>query len=365
MSTLPRSMIRDRFPSPELTKLSSTNTNLEFARRFDQWLIALRYARSTKQAYNRVARKFCEYLASKPVREATHFDVRMFLVQMLERDLSVDASNRYLWALRCFFDFLYFGGVVDAVVPRFVRTRPVRKRLPKVLSVADVQRLIRATRCLRDRAIVEMLYATGCRIGELVKMKVGDVDFGTRKIRVCSKGKERVVFFGRRAGNCLKQYLACRKAGNVFVSKVPQQVGCVSRSGRAWMGYWKDHTHGPDQVSRCAIYLGSSKMRRSEARANFARLVSSERLARPNRPQALSTVAVARVIQAAAQRASLGKVTCHMLRHSFATHLLENGADIRHIQELLGHTSLVTTQIYTKVSAGQLATTHHRYHPRG
>jgi len=350
--------------TPEAVKALGHKNNLELAQRFDQWLVAQRYARSTKQAYNRVARKFCLFLGKKSIRTVTHLDVRQFLAEQLQRDLTVEGGNRYLWALRTFFDFLYLGGIVDTVVPRFIRGRPVRKRLPRLLAKGDVIKLIKATRHLRDRAMLELLYASGCRIGELVKIRAEDVDFGRRTIRVSGKGRERLVFFGKSSAKSLRQYLGRRSVGPLFVSRIPQQAGCVSRSGRAWMGYWKDHTHGADQVKRCAVYLGSAKLTRAQARRNFDKLVPAEKLIRPTRPRPLATEAVARVIHEAALRAKLGKVTCHMLRHSFATHMLEDGADIRHIQELLGHTSLTTTQIYTRVSGNQLARTYRHFHPR-
>lgn len=351
-------------PAPQAREMPRHYPNTEFARRFEMWLRALRYSRSTQQAYSRVVRKLCLYLGELPLKDVTHLDIRMFIARQLERDISPDAGNRYIWALRCFFDFLYFGGIVDAVVPRFVKPRPARRKLPRVLSVSQVEKLIKSANHVRDRALIELLYATGCRVGEVVKIKIEDVNFSRRRIRVFGKGKERVVFFGKKASQLLREYVGIRKTGFLFVNNIPQQVGCVSRSGRAWMGYWKDHTHGPDQVKRCAIYLGSYRLPRSVARANFEKLIAPERLVRPNLPRPLTTNAVARVIHICASRAALGRVTCHVLRHSFATHLLEGGADVRHIQELLGHNSLVTTQIYTKVSSRQLAATHRKCHPR-
>jgi site-specific recombinase XerD len=345
-------------------KALGTKTNAELAKRFSEWLIAQRYATSTKQAYNRVVRKLCEYLGDRPIPGVNHLDIRDFLTDLLQRDLTVEGANRYLWALRTFFDFLYLGGVVDTVVPRLIRGRPARKKLPRVLSEAEVLRLISSAKHIRDRAIVELLYATGCRIGEVVKIKISDINFSDRTIRVSSKGRERLVSFGRTASKLLLGYLGQRRTGFLFVTKIPQQAGCVSPSGRAWMGYWKDHTHGKDQVRRRYVYLGSRKLTRAQAWVNFEKLVPASALLRPYQPHALTTVAVARIINEAAVKAKLGKVTCHMLRHSFANHMLERGADIRHIQELLGHQSLATTQIYTRVAGRELAKTYRQYHPR-
>ena len=345
-------------------KSIGAKTNEELAARFNDWLVAQRYSRGAKESYNRAVRKLREHLGSKSIKNVTHLDIRNFLTEVVHQDLSENAANRYLWALRTFFDFLYLGGIVDAVVPRFIRPRRPPQKLPRFLSEAEVVRLIDHTEHIRDRAMIELLYATGCRIGELVKIRIEHVNFEKRSIRVCSKRKERVVFFGRAAARAISKYLRSRTTGYLFVNKVPQQRGCVCWYGRGWLGHWKDYSDGRDQGRRRYTYCGSTKVSRLQARANFKRLVPPEKLVRPEGNRGLHTYAVHRVLAEAALRAGLGRVTCHMLRHSFATHLLERGADIRHIQELLGNTSLTTTQIYTRLSSARLDATFRRFHPR-
>lgn len=339
-------------------------SNEELALRFNDWLVAQRYSRGARETYNRAVRRLCEYLGSKPIKAVTHFDLRDFLTEAVHQDLSETAANRYLWSLRTFFDFLYLGGIVDAVVPRFIRPRRPPKKLPRFLSEPGMRKLIGHATHIRDRAMIELLYATGCRVGELVKMRVEDVDFSKLSIRVYSKRKERIVFLGRPAQRALANYLGARTTGYLFVKKVPQQKGCVSRYGRGWLGHWKDYSKGEDQGRRRSVYCGSTKVTRAQAKANFRMLVPPERLVRPEGNRGLHTFAVHRVIAHAAVRAKLGRVTAHMIRHSFATHLLDRGADIRHIQELLGHSSLSTTQIYTRVSRPGLDRTFRRFHPR-
>jgi site-specific recombinase XerD len=128
-------------------------TTKELVLRFSDWLICQRYSRTTLTTYNRVVRKFCAFWGGRKLSSVTHLDVRAFLIDVSKRDLSADIMHRYIWALRCFFDFLCRGGVVDDVAPRLVRPRPVAKPLPKTLSEVKVKRLIQAAAKPRDRAI--------------------------------------------------------------------------------------------------------------------------------------------------------------------------------------------------------------------
>ena len=199
-------------PGPSVTNKS----NAELLSFFVEWLVAQRYTRTTREAYGRVALRFCRFLREQHLQSVTHLDVRRFLIEVMKRDLSAEGCNRHLWALRRFFDFLYLGGVVDSVAPRFVRGRRGMQRIPRTLSESEIKRLIDATQNTRDRAILELLYATGCRVGELTTMAVEDVDFDRRRIHVTGKGKQRTVLFGRVAAKALSRYLSARTTGPVF-----------------------------------------------------------------------------------------------------------------------------------------------------
>ena len=283
----------------------------------------------------------------------------------MKRDLSADGANRHLWALRRLFDFLYLGGVVDSVAPRFVRGRSLTQKIPRTLGENKIKRLINATENNRDRAMLELLYATGCRIGELTSMVVEDIDLKQRRIHVTGKGKERTVLFGQAAKHALVRHLENRKTGPVFQFDTNVQKGYVGWNGRGWVGYWRDYQNPEYAEKRTGLYLGGMKMTEQQALTKFRHLVPQSKLQRPMKDRALCTQAVNRVIQKAALKAKLGRVTAHMIRHSFATHLLDHGADIRLIQELLGHSSLVTTQAYARVSKKAIAGAFSKYHPRG
>ena len=341
------------------------HTNEELYERYTRYLVAQRYARSTREYYGRVAFRFCHFLKDMPIANVTHLDVRRFLTEMMFRDLSVEGGNRYLWALRSFFDFLYLGGIVDSVVPRLIRGRRNQKRLPRILSEADVDRLIRSARSLRDRTILELLYATGCRVGELRAMDAEHVDFEHKAIRVSGKTGERNVFFGSRADKLLRKYLSGRRHGPLFEELTPRQRGCIHLSTAGWVGYWHDYTQPHGFGKRRSLYLGSpTSLSYDQAMRKFRKLVPDWKLSRPVRKRHLSGEPIRRAIRHAAYRAGLGRVTAHMLRHSFACHMLERGADIRYLQEMLGHKDLRTTQLYTKVEPSKLAEVHRKYHPR-
>jgi site-specific recombinase XerD len=350
-------------PGGGFTPNVKLRTNAELVKKFSEWLVALRFSRNAREAYTRTALQFSAYLANHPIQGVTHFDVSLFLIEVMKRDLSVEGYNRRLYALRRFFDFLKMGGIVDSVAPRFISSRPLKRLPPRVLSESQVLKLIRCAKSLRDKAIIELLYATGCRVGELLRIRVEDLDFQRQCVRVALKGSGRTVFFGNHAREALRAYLGCRTIGPLFLSEYAQQKGHVSWNGKAWAGYFVDYSGGKVRARTRVIYLGP-KISYEQAWNRFRQIVPPTKLLRPLKQQPISPPVVNRALQLAARRVGLGRITTHMIRHSYATHLLNNGADIRQIQELLGHVSLLTTQIYTKVAPTQLQAVYRRCHPR-
>jgi site-specific recombinase XerD len=351
---------RTSYRDPSLSKLTTS----ELIVRFSDWLICQRYSRTTLNTYNRVIKKFCMFWGSRKLSAVTHLDVRAFLIDVSKRDLSADVMHRYIWALRCFFDFLCHGGVVDDVAPRLVRPRPVSRPLPKTLSEANVRRLIQAAKNARDRAIFEVFYATGCRVSELLEISLTDVDFANKSIRVAGKGSERRVLFGRSAKQAILAYLAGRKTGYLFESQHRIQKGCVAWNGRGWAGYWLDYTGKTGRLRNRCIWLGPRQMTKAEAWRKFRKLVPNPDAGHSRRTQQLTRSGIADIFKVASFKAGLGRVTSHQLRHSFATHLIDHGADIRHVQRLLGHSSLDTTMQYTNVVSTSVTKIYRAAHPR-
>ena len=277
-------------------------------------------SKNTIAAYRRDLNKFHEFLFGKnqDVTTAQSADITEFLQGLRISGLGESSIARHAVAIRSLFAFLAKDqGITN--IAKEVNPPRIPKRLPKALSITEVESLIGS--CsedlsgLRDRALLETLYATGGRVSEIVQLNVGDISRSegqTTTVRVRGKGgKERLVPLGRFAQQALDQYLT-----------------------RARPTFIKNHREE-------ALFL-------SEKQGN-----------RLSRQSAWS------IVSQAATRAGLEKVISpHALRHSFATHLIDGGADIRVVQELLGHASVTTTQIYTLVTIDKLRESYASAHPR-
>lgn len=277
-------------------------------------------SKNTIAAYRRDLNKFYDFLIGKnqDVTTAQSADITEFLQGLRISGLGESSIARHAVAIRSLFAFLAKDqGITN--IAKEVNPPRIPKRLPKALSITEVESLIASCSDdlsgLRDRALLETLYATGGRVSEIVQLNVGDIarsESETTTVRVRGKGgKERLVPLGRFAQQALDQYLT-----------------------RARPAFIKNHR---DE----ALFL-------SEKRGN-----------RLSRQSAWS------IVSQAATRAGLEKVISpHALRHSFATHLIDGGADIRVVQELLGHASVTTTQIYTLVTIDKLRESYASAHPR-
>lgn len=232
--------------------------------------------------------------------------------------LAPTSIGRNIACLSTYFRFLMVEGLVSENLARFLVAPAVWDRLPSVLSPAAVERLLKAPSPderlgRRDRAILETLYATGCRASEVAGLRAIDLDLKARTARCVGKGdKERRVPLGSCAIAAIAVYL--ERDRPVLIARGPEtQAVFVTKSGRG-----------------------------------------------------LSRVGLWRIVKRHARAAGLAvAVSPHTLRHSFATHLLAGGADLRVVQELLGHASIATTQIYTRVELSRLREVHARFHPRG
>ena len=299
----------------------------------DHLLVERGLAKNSMSAYRRDLGRYQEFLSSKGIAEfsfVTANDISDFLISLrLGSDqhpaLAPSSSARTLIAVRGLHAFLAKEGITTSDSARAVKPPGVSKRLPKALTFAEIERLLAAVGAgsesdlsvlmMRDQAILELLYGTGARISELMDLNLDDISTLTRELpilRLKGKGdKERLVPVGSHALQSLDRYLV--RSRPVLSGK---------------------------STSSPALFLNArgSKLSRQSAWS---------------------------ILQAAAQRADLaGKVSPHTMRHSFATHLLENGADVRVVQELLGHASVTTTQIYTLVTVEQLREVYATSHPR-
>ncbi len=276
-------------------------------------------ARNTLEAYSRDLNRLANFLAANGVEswpDGHGSQLRTYFSSLRETGLSVRSITRNLVALRQFYRFLEKERVIqENPVPRLLL--PVEsRRLPTTLTHDDVERLLNqpspATLLgLRDQAMLEFLYATGLRVSELVSLHTQQINLEGDYLTVRGKGgKVRVLPFGRWAEERLRLYL--RAVRPKLVQRRNSSVLFLTRSGKALtrQGFWK-------LIRRHALAAGIER-----------------------------------------------KVTPHTLRHSFATHLLEGGADLRAVQSMLGHSDISTTQIYTHINRAHLKQVHRRFHPR-
>ncbi len=261
------------------------------------------------------------------------------------KTISSSTLARKLATLRSFFRHLCREGIMEANPAAMVSSPRQEKRLPRYLHLEEVTALLElpggGSSGLRDRAVLETLYATGARIGEIWRLDVDDVDFDGEFVRLLGKGrKERVVPFGSMAQAALRQYIdlarpeLLRRAVRVRRRNVAGTRGVENRrAGRSSC----DQTETPRTR---ALFLNRSGAR-------------------------LSVRGLRRLVDKYLNRLALERhITPHSLRHTFATHLLDAGADIRAVQEMLGHASLSTTQIYTHVSQARIRAVYRNAHPR-
>jgi integrase/recombinase XerD len=283
-------------------------------------------AKNTLSSYRRDLRRYLAFLATGSARrpqDVTEADVTGFLAHLRVGDaehpaLTATSAARSLVAVRGLHRFLLLEDITTHDPAADVRPPTAPRRLPKAIDTDAVERLLEAASvadtpaALRDRALLEVLYGCGARISEATDLDVDDLDLDLGTVRLFGKGrKERIVPIGSLAREAVRAYLARSRP-------------VLARSGRAGG----------------ALFLNT----------------------RGGRISRQSAWAVLRVVAERAQLA--GQVSPHTLRHSFATHLLEGGADVRVVQELLGHASVTTTQIYTMVTVDRLREVYAAAHPR-
>jgi len=271
------------------------------------------------KAYSADLRDFAASLGKRAddIARVTDSDISAFVAAERRRGLAPTSISRKLVAVKMFFRYLAQERIIREDISALVESPRAAKPLPNVLSVAEVELLLNTPDPttplgLRDRAILEMFYATGARATEVAEMRVNDVNFEYGYALVRGKGgKERIVPVGRAAIETLRNYLATVR-GSLLGKKESDRL-FLSRTGRP--------------LDRASLF-------------NIVR------------KQAL----IAGIPE---------NISPHMLRHSFASHLLAGGADLRVVQEMLGHSDISTTQIYTHLEKDRLKSVHARFHPRG
>lgn len=313
------------------------------------------YSQNTARAYRADLESFHEFLGPLPLEAVTVNDIRAYLGWLLECGRARSTLDRAIYAIRAFYDCLIGMDRTTFNPARAIHSRPPARKLVKPLTEEEIGRMFDACASPLETALIEVFYATGCRIAEIAGMTIEAIDWRARTVRVIGKGnKERLVPLNRKAVKALHEYLGKRKTGWVF--RRPEAHGTVwaYKAAGVWRGTWLDRRRFHSKV------IGKlDEMTPAGAIARFHRLVKVP----PGSDQPYADRHLRRIIEAIGMRAGV-KMHPHQLRHSTATHLYEHGADLRVIQEILGHASISTTQIYVHVSTRKLTETMRRCHPR-
>ena len=275
---------------------------------------------NTRAAYRRDLNKFNAYLlkncqSSQP-GEISKQQITAFLSNQMDEGAANSTVARSLSSIKTFYKFLVLENHVQNNPTSDLETPKIKRKLPDILTIEEVDKLMEQPRVLlplglRDRAMLELMYGTGVRVSELLALQIEDINSTAGFLRCFGKGrKERIIPVNQTSIDWIQRYLA--RARNLLVKNHLERTLFVNANGRP--------------MSRQGFY---------------------------------------KILAAYAKKAELGKeVTPHTLRHSFATHLLENGADLRAVQEMLGHADISTTQIYTHLTKSRLMEVYQLYHPR-
>ncbi|MDD3088727.1 MAG: tyrosine recombinase XerC [Candidatus Omnitrophica bacterium] len=283
--------------------------------RFASYLsVEKNFSPHTLRGYQTDLKELALLLGEKEVKDVTHIDIRRFLADLKRRNNSKRTVVRKLAAIRSFFKYLVREKAINISPADSVFTPKLDRKLPEFLDPEKTLRLITAPSLqersgARDRAILEILYSTGMRVSEVAGLNRSDVDLISGSVKVRGKGKkERLAMLGRESQKSLREYLRVRR----------------SEGG----------------LDKPAVFLNNKGTR-------------------------LTDRSIRRIVDKYVLKASIGqKISPHSIRHSFATHLLNNGADLRSVQELLGHKNLSTTQIYTHLGSQRIKDMYDKAHPR-
>lgn len=290
------------------------NKDIHFDRFMEFIRLEKNYSGNTLKSYREDLSGFYSFLDSKSVVLADYQDLRQYLSGLKIKSYSLKSIARKIASLRSFFKFLYKEGYIKSNPARNLSSPKIGKKLPVFLDVDEITRLLESASSkdvwgLRDRAIFETLYSTGMRVSELSGINLNDLDLESAQVSTVGKGrKPRICLLGDRAVSLLREYM----------SKRAKLVG----------------------LSQEALFINYKNNRISDRVIRY-------------------------IVKKYMRKISLKtKISPHTFRHCFATHMLERGADLRSVQELLGHSSLSTTQIYTHVTAQRLKVVYDKAHPR-
>ena len=273
---------------------------------------------NTEISYQRDLRKLEQYLEQQGVDRAdqmTATNLNSYILYMEKKGFAPSTVSRSIASIKAFSHYLLVQGVLKEDISQTLKSPRIEKKMPEILSIEEMDRLLaqpsgKNPKDVRDRAMLELLYATGIRVSELISMKVSDVNMKLAYIVCRDGGRERIIPFGRKAGKALEQYL--HTARDILLKGQDTNTLFTNCSGSPMsrQGFWK-------------------------------------------------------LIKCYARKAGItSEITPHTIRHSFAAHLVENGADLHAVQEMMGHSDISTTQIYVNLNANRVREAYAQAHPR-
>ena len=340
---------------------SFAGPNRELAEAFQRYLQARGFKPSTLVSYGKSVSKLLEFLKANSIASVDRSVIRGLLDSLQRRGLMATTLRRHTGALRAFFRFVRLTGLTPQDPMLMLTDRKLPTRLPRVLTLKEIERLIAAGNSPTETAVAEFLYSTGIRVSELVAMRLDDVDFSAGVVRVKKGkgGKDRIVLFGRNADKALRRMIERRPPEAGFLFEARRQAGFLRFISGVWFG-----VAYLNAIQR-QIRIGpvSEFPTRDAARRAFDRILAVTPGYKPKPPRPFTDRAVRLMIARMGVRAGVGKVHPHALRRAFATHMLKGGADLRVVQELLGHERLSTTCIYATLSSVNLKEIHTKFHP--
>jgi len=276
-------------------------------------------AENTAMSYQRDLQKWVNYMESEgltDVRMITEENLKNYVLYLETMQFKAATISRHIASIKALYHFLYKERLVDEDLSDCLHAPKVEKKIPEIMTVKEAVCLLEqpckdTPKEVRDRAMLELLYATGIRVSELISLKISDINLQMGYLTCSDGGKERVIPFGNKAKSALFKYIS--SARNALLIAYDTDILFVNCSGQPMsrQGFWK-------------------------------------------------------LIKAYAKKAGIeADITPHTLRHSFAAHLVENGADLRSVQEMLGHSDIATTQIYANMNQNHLRNVYKNAHPRG
>lgn len=272
---------------------------------------------NTLQSYNRDIKLYCNYLDQKDMDmvKTDEADIKTYLDSLKTNGKAVSTISRNLASLRSFYQYLHRTKVVTDDPTMNLESPKIERKPPKILTSEQVELLLEQPKCVdlkgyRDKAMLELVYATGIRVTELISLNIDDIDLENKTIRCVGKNKERTIPIGSLAINALKDYM--EKSRNILLKNEADPALFINVNGQRLtrQGFWKI-------------------IKQYKAQANID-----------------------------------VDITPHTLRHSFAVHLLENGAELRAIQEMLGHSDISSTQVYAQMGQDRIKDVYSKAHPR-